>query len=37
MYVVFWWKNQKKIGHYKNLDVSARIISKWIFESRRMR
>jgi hypothetical protein len=32
MHIGFWWEDQKKRDHYKDLDVGGRIISKCIIE-----
>jgi hypothetical protein len=30
MHTGFWWESQKEINHYEDLDVSQRIILKFI-------
>jgi hypothetical protein len=30
VHVRFWWERQKERDHYEDLDVSGRIIFKWI-------
>jgi hypothetical protein len=35
MNIGYWWESQKERHHYKDLDVGARIILKWILDYRK--
>jgi hypothetical protein len=32
MHTGFWWDIQKERDHYEDVDVTGRIILKWIFD-----
>jgi hypothetical protein len=32
MHISFWWISHKEKAHYEDLDISRRIILKWILE-----
>jgi hypothetical protein len=32
MHIGFWWESQNERDHYKDLDVSGRLILRWILE-----
>jgi hypothetical protein len=32
MHIGFWWESRKERDHYEDLDVSGRIILRWIIE-----